>query len=88
MNSIMQQLVNQKVNSLTAAELMQLSSQYQIPLNQQQAEGVIDVLREEHIDVGNQAQVNRILQRLQTDVDPHVSTIVSQLLQQFGHFLS
>ncbi|ERN54780.1 DUF2624 domain-containing protein [Alkalihalophilus marmarensis] len=87
MNSIMQQLVNQKVNSLTAGELMQLSSQYQIPLTKDQAEGVINVLREEQIDVGNADQVNKIIQKLQTEVDPHVSSIVTQLLQQFGHFL-
>ncbi|OLS35769.1 hypothetical protein BTR22_15040 [Alkalihalophilus pseudofirmus] len=87
MNSIMQQLVNQKVNSLTAGELMQLSSQYQNPLTKEQAEGVINVLREEQIDVGNADQVNKIIQKLQTEVDPHVSSIVTQLLQQFGHFL-
>ncbi|WP_100372414.1 DUF2624 domain-containing protein [Bacillus sp. FJAT-45037] len=88
MNSIMQQLVNQKVNTLTAGELIQLSAQYQIPLNQTQAEGVIKVLQEAPIDVGNEAQVNYVIQRLQSDVDPHVSSIIQQLLQQFGHFLN
>ncbi|WP_332632133.1 DUF2624 family protein [Halalkalibacter flavus] len=87
MNAIMQQLVNNKVNSLTANELLNLANQYNIALTRQQAEKVISILRLEQIDVANQAQVQRIIHRLQTEVDPYVSSVVQQLLQQFSQYL-
>ncbi|WP_235820396.1 DUF2624 family protein [Halalkalibacter krulwichiae] len=83
----MQQLVNNKVNSLTTKELLDLASQYNIPLTYQQAEKVITIIRSEQIDVANQAQVHRIIQRLQTEVDPHVSSVIQQLLSQFSQYL-
>ena len=87
MNAIIQQLVNQKINSLTQSDLIQLAKQYQISLSQDQAVKVISILRSETIDVSNQAQVNRLIHRLQTEVDQHVGNVVKQLLQQFGHYL-
>ncbi len=87
MNSIVYQLVNQKVNSLTKTELMNLASQYNIPLNSSQAQKVIAILRSEKIDVSNTAQVNRIINRLKKEVDPYVSSVVNQLLNEFGHYL-
>ncbi|KGA95919.1 hypothetical protein AJ85_15695 [Alkalihalobacillus alcalophilus ATCC 27647 = CGMCC 1.3604] len=87
MNPIMQQLVNHKVNSLSSTELLQLSEQYQIPLNEQQANKVIQILRTEKINVANTEQIHRILNRLQTEVDPYVSNVVQQLMQQFNQYL-
>ncbi|GAE24732.1 hypothetical protein JCM9140_684 [Halalkalibacter wakoensis JCM 9140] len=87
MNAIMQQLVNNKINSLTPQELLGLASQYNIDLNQQQAEKVIAIIRSEQIDVANQAQVERMIHRLQTEVDPYVSSVIQQLLQQFSQYL-
>ncbi|NEU30705.1 DUF2624 domain-containing protein [bacterium LRH843] len=87
MNVIIQQLVNQKVNSLTADELMQLARQHQISLTPDQSRKVVSILRSEQINVANQAQVNHILYRLQTEVDSHVSAVIKQLLGQFSHYL-
>lgn len=87
MNAIMQQLVNHKVNSLTTGELLQLAKQHQIALTNEQAKKVISILRSEEINVANQEQVNRILHRLQTEIDAHVSSVIKQLLQQFSQYL-
>jgi len=87
MNVIMQQLVNNKVNSLTTKDLLDLANQYNIQLTANQAEKVIAILRTEQIDVANQAQVHRIIHRLQTEVDPYVSSVIQQLLQQFSQYL-
>lgn len=87
MNGFMLQLVNQKVNTLTVKELLGLAHQYQIPLSLEQARKVIAILRSETIDVANASQVNRIIHRLQTEVDPHVSSVIEQLLHQFGHLI-
>ena len=87
MNAFMQQLVNHKINSLTKDELLQLARQHQITLNPDQAQKVITILRSEDINIANQEQVNRILHRLQTNIDPHVSSVVNQLLKQYGSYL-
>jgi hypothetical protein len=87
MNAIMQQLVNNKINSLTVKELLDLATQYNIQLSYQQAEKVITILRTEQIDVANQAQVHRIIHRLQTEVDPYVSSVIQQLFKQFSQYL-
>ncbi|MBP3951273.1 DUF2624 family protein [Bacillus suaedae] len=87
MNAIMQQLVNQKVNSLSSQDLLQLAAQYNISLSTKQADQVIAILRSEQINVADQAQIQRILQRLQTEVDSHVSSVIRQLLQQFSQYL-
>ncbi|GAE30699.1 DUF2624 domain-containing protein [Halalkalibacter hemicellulosilyticus] len=83
MNSIMQQLVNQKVNSITSPELVQLAKQYNVALSKSQADKVISILRSEHINVADQAQLERLLHRLQTEVDPYVTSVIQQLLKQF-----
>ncbi|WP_227934954.1 DUF2624 family protein [Alkalihalobacillus deserti] len=87
MNVFMQQLVNNKVNSLTSKELLDLAAQYNIQLSPQQAKEVIAILRSEQIDVSNQAQVEKIIHRLQTEVDEYVSSVIQQLLQQFSQYL-
>ncbi|WP_017728359.1 DUF2624 family protein [Halalkalibacterium ligniniphilum] len=87
MNPFMQQLVNQKINALTVMDLLQLAKQYQISLSQEQANKVLIVIHSEKIDVGNKEQVNRLIQRLQVEIDPHVSNVIAQLLKQFGHYL-
>ena len=87
MNMFMQQLVNNKVNSLTAKELLDLAAQYNIQLSSEQANQVIAILRSEQIDVANQTQVERIIHRLQTEADEYVSSVIQQLLQQFSHYL-
>lgn len=87
MNAIMQQLINHKINSLTTSELLSLASENQIPVTTEQAQKVIAILKSETIDVGNQNQIHRILGRLQTEVDDHVSSVIQQLLQQFSHYL-
>ncbi|WP_413380156.1 DUF2624 family protein [Alkalihalobacillus sp. 1P02AB] len=87
MNPIMQQLINHKVNSLSSTELLQLSQQYQIPLNEQQANQVIQIIRSEKINVANTEQIHRILNRLQTEIDPYVANVVQQLMQQFNQYL-
>jgi ribosomal protein L22 len=87
MNAIMQQLINNKVNSLTTKELLDLASQNNINLSFTQAKKVISILRSEKIDIANKTQVERMIQRLQTEVDPYVSSVIQQLLHQFNQYL-
>ncbi|WP_236035088.1 DUF2624 domain-containing protein [Alkalihalobacterium elongatum] len=88
MNPFFQQMINHKINSLTPKELIALSHQHQMPINEEQANKVIQVIQSEPIDVGNRSQIERMIKRLQTEVDPYVSKLISQLLNQYGHLLN
>ena len=87
MNAFILQMVNQKVNNFTKDELLSLSRQHQMPINETQAAKVISILRSEKIDVGNVAQCERLVERLQTEVDSHVSGLIKQLLDQYAPML-
>ncbi|MDE5413923.1 DUF2624 domain-containing protein [Alkalihalobacterium chitinilyticum] len=87
LNPFFQQMINHKINSLTTKELVALSHQHQMPITAEQASKVIQVIQSEPIDVGNRTQVERMIKRLQTEVDPNVSKVISQLLNQYGHLL-
>ncbi|MFV8826673.1 DUF2624 domain-containing protein [Alkalihalobacterium sp. APHAB7] len=87
LNPFFQQMINHKINSLTKKELVALSHQHQMPITEKQASEVIQVLQSEPIDVGDRTQVERLINRLQTEVDPYVSKVITQLLNQYGHLL-
>lgn len=87
MNPFIIQMVNFKINQLTAEELVQLSEQHQVPVTMQQAEKVIAVLKTETIDVSNQQQIERMLAKLKKLNDPYLSSVLHSLLNQFGHLL-
>ncbi|TSB46738.1 DUF2624 family protein [Alkalicoccobacillus porphyridii] len=87
MNMFMQQIINQKINSITAVELIKQAEKNQIKLSESQAQKVVSILKTEKIDVGNAEQVERILAKLQTETDSHVAGTIQQLLQQYSHLL-
>lgn len=88
MNPFIKQMINNKVNSLTKAELLALSEQHQMPINEAQAEKVLEIIQSNPVDVGNKQQINTLINRLKTEVDPYVSQLVTELLGQYGHLLN
>ncbi|MCM2677827.1 DUF2624 family protein [Alkalicoccobacillus plakortidis] len=87
MNVFIQQLINQKINSITAPELIKQAEKNQIQISSSQAQQVVSILKTEKIDVGNAEQVERLLQKLQTETDSHVASTIQYLLQQYSHLL-
>lgn len=87
MNPFVQQVVNQKINSITISELLQLAKQHRISLSTKQAEKIVSIVKEQEVDVANTQQVEQLLHRLQTEVDPHVTSVIQQLMQQFSQYL-
>ena len=87
MNPFIIQMVNFKINQLTPQELVQLSQQHQVPVNLEQATQIIEILKTETIDISNKQQVERMIYKLQQLKDPYLSSVMSSLLNQFGHLL-
>lgn len=87
MNPFILQIANQKINSITKEELLSLAYQNGIQINEAQAEKVIQILRSEPINIADHRQVERMLYRLQTEVDPYVANVIRQLLNQYAPLL-
>ncbi|MBM7838119.1 hypothetical protein JOC54_001350 [Alkalihalobacillus xiaoxiensis] len=87
MNFIMQQLINQKVNSINEHDFLQLAQKQGYTLSHEQATQILKIVHAQKIDVGNKAQIEQIVQRLKRETDPQVATIVEDLFQQYSHLL-
>ncbi|MCA0992916.1 DUF2624 family protein [Bacillus hwajinpoensis] len=83
MNPIQLQLVNFKLNRITAEELLQLSKQYGITLTTGDAKKIVQILKQENIDIANQTQRKRILLKISREVSPSVASRVNKLMLSF-----
>ncbi|WP_165996753.1 DUF2624 family protein [Bacillus sp. Cs-700] len=83
MNPIQLQLVNFKLNRITAEELLQLSKQYGITLTTGDAKKIVRILKQENIDIANQTQRKRILLKISREVSPSVASRVNKLMSSF-----
>ena len=83
MNPIQLQLVNFKLNRITAEELLQLSKQYGITLTAGDAKKIVQILKQENIDIENQTQRKRILLKISREVSPSVASRVNKLMLSF-----
>ncbi|WP_273850802.1 DUF2624 family protein [Guptibacillus spartinae] len=83
MNPIQLQLVNFKLNRITTEELLQLSKQYGITLTADDAKKIVQILKQENIDIANQTQRKRILMKISREVSPSVASRVNKLISSF-----
>lgn len=81
MNPFLQQMINHKLNTLSAEELIALASQYNIQLTDSQAAKVVRILREEKIDVANAKQRERILKKIEAVTNPQVAQTIQVMFQ-------
>ncbi|WP_408006800.1 DUF2624 family protein [Pseudalkalibacillus sp. A8] len=81
MNPFLQQMINHKLNNLSAEELTALASQYNIQLTDTQAVQIIRILRQEKIDVADLQQRDRIIRQIEAVVGPHTAQTVKVMFQ-------
>ncbi|MGM7702020.1 DUF2624 family protein [Pseudalkalibacillus sp. Hm43] len=81
MNPFLQQMINHKLNTLSAEELIALASQYNIQLTNTQATQIVRILREEKIDVANVQQRDRIIKKIEAVTNPQVAQTIQTMFQ-------
>ncbi len=81
MNPFLQQMINHKLNTLSAEELIALASQYNIQLTNTQASQIVRILREEKIDVANVQQRERIIKKIEAVTNPQVAQTIQTMFQ-------
>ncbi|WP_102345575.1 DUF2624 family protein [Bacillus sp. Marseille-P3661] len=84
MNPFIQQIVNQKLNSITAEELVKHGKSYNIHLTIPEAEKIVKILKaEKHISITNDDQHRKIIKKIGKEVNPTLARKANSLLMQF-----
>lgn len=83
MNPFVQQMINHKINTLTPKQLQNLGSQYQVNITIEQARQIIDILHREPINIADETQRKRLLNKIAKEVDPSVAQKTKKLLEDF-----
>jgi len=83
MNPFVQQMINHKINTLTPKQLQNLGSQYQVNITIEQARQIIDILHHEPINIADETQRKRLLNKIAKEVDPSVAQKTKKLLEEF-----
>lgn len=87
MNPFIIQMVNHKLNTIKKDELLQLATQYNFDITENQAKKIIAILRTETIDVTNQTQRDRLLKKVKQQVDAKTAKQVNEMLKQYDQYL-
>ncbi|OEG00058.1 hypothetical protein BHF71_06550 [Vulcanibacillus modesticaldus] len=83
LNPITRKFVNQRINTITPAELINLANQYHIPLSIEEAVNIIRILRKEKINIANKHQIMRLIKKIEKVVPPKTFKKIINLLKQF-----
>ena len=81
MNPIVKQYINYKINNFSAEDLYRLSKVYELKLTKDQAKKVINILRQEKVDIGNQIQINHLLKQIGSNVGKEIEIKIRYLLK-------
>ncbi|MFT8317526.1 MAG: DUF2624 family protein [Sporolactobacillus sp.] len=82
MNPFIQQIVNQRINQVTAEELYQQAAQMQIPVSEEQARQIADQVRGKNIDLFATSGQQTLLAILKRELGPEMADELYQYFQQ------
>lgn len=83
--SFIEQMINHKINQMTAGELVRLAKSYDIHITQREARKVLLILKKEKVRISDQKQVNKILKQVEKEVSPQAMKKAKKL---FDHFMN
>lgn len=80
---LFQQIINQKMNTITADELMSYSRQFNIPLSREQAKKVADAIRGKNINIFDANERMALIKKIAGITSPETAKQVNSLFQKF-----
>jgi ribosomal protein L12E/L44/L45/RPP1/RPP2 len=80
---IFENIINHKVNTITAEELVKYASQFNIQVNRQQAKKVAEYLRGKNINIFDDVQRAKLVKEIARAAGPETAREVNKLLMQF-----
>ncbi|MFX3616069.1 MAG: DUF2624 family protein [Sporolactobacillus sp.] len=82
MNPFIQQIVNQRINQVSAEELYQQAAQMQIPVSEEQARQIADQVRGKNIDLFTTSGQQTLMAILKRELGPEMADELYQYFQQ------
>lgn len=81
--SIFENIVNHKINTITAEELLKYANQFQVPLSYSQAKQISTYLRGKNINIFSDSERHHLLREISKLTGPATAQAVNQLFLQF-----
>ncbi|MBY0122364.1 DUF2624 domain-containing protein [Bacillus sp. S/N-304-OC-R1] len=79
---IFENIINHKINNITADELLKYGNQFQISITKQQAAKIADYLKGKNINIFNDAERTKIVKEIARIAGPDTAKQVNQLFIQ------
>lgn len=80
---IFENIINHKINTITAEELLKYADQFNIEINRQQAAKIAAYLRGKNINIFDTAQRAQIVREIAKVAGPETAREVNKLFTQF-----
>jgi len=79
----MKQVINLKMNTLTSQELLRLGNKYQLYLSSQQADKIVELIKERKINVFNSLERSQLLQKITESTNSHIAQQIEYIFSKF-----
>lgn len=79
--NFIQQMVNRKLNNITANELLKLSNEYQIPITEVQAQKIVSLIKGKNINIYSHTERIDLIKQIAKVTSPSTAQQVNTLLQ-------
>ncbi|MEH7096805.1 DUF2624 domain-containing protein [Neobacillus vireti] len=80
---IFESIINHKINTITAEELIKYANQFNINVSPQQAKKIAEYLRGKNINIFDTAQRSQLVKQIAKAAGPETAREVNKLLIQF-----
>ena len=81
--SIFQNIINHKLNTMTADELLQYADQYQISLSRKEASQIANYIKGKKVNIFNDGERSQLIRELAKITNIHTAKEVNKLLSSF-----
>jgi hypothetical protein len=81
--SIFQNIINHKLNTMTADELLQYADQYQISLSRKEASQIANYVKGKKVNIFNDGERSQLIRELAKITNIHTAKEVNKLLSSF-----
>lgn len=82
--SIFQNIINHKLNTMTADELLQYADQYQISLSRKEASQIANYIKGKKVNIFNDGERSQLIRELAKITNIHTAKEVNKLLSSFA----
>ncbi|MFF2447576.1 DUF2624 domain-containing protein [Neobacillus sp. NPDC058068] len=80
---IFENIINHKINTITADELLKYAQQFNVAINRQQARRIAEYLRGKNINIFDDGQRTKLVKQIAKLAGPETAREVNKLFMQF-----